>query len=88
LAGTFILTLGLLVAVGYYYWIMYKSQPVQAIETIQKDNGKDPVPHSSLGTDNLLDKALRSLTRPNHAGYPYDSEQEKIMFQYWTPLSK
>jgi hypothetical protein len=48
---------------------MYKSQPVQAIETIQKDNGKDPVPHSSLGTDNLLDKALRSLTRPNHAGY-------------------
>jgi hypothetical protein len=39
-------------------------------------------------TDDLLDRALRSLTRPNHDGYSYDSEQEKIMFEAWIPLSK
>jgi hypothetical protein len=46
------------VAVGHYYWIMYKPQPVQAIETIQKDNRKDALTHSSSNTVNLLAKAL------------------------------
>ena len=77
-----------MVAVGHYYWIMYKPQPVQAIETIQKDNRKHALTHSSSNTVNLLAKALRSQTWPNHAGYSYDSEQEKIMFKDWTPLSK
>ena len=77
-----------MVDVGHYYWIMYKPWPVQATETIQKDNRKDALTHSSSNTVNLLAKALRSQTRPNHAGYSYDSEQEKIMFKDWTPLSK
>jgi hypothetical protein len=39
-------------------------------------------------TDKLLDKALRSQTRSNHVGYSYDPEQEKIMFEPWTLISK
>jgi hypothetical protein len=57
-------------------------------EQYQKDNAKDVVLENPVGTENLLDRALRSLTRPNHDGYSYDSEQEKIMFEAWIPLSK
>ena len=51
-------------------------------------NSADTTYSQTPTTDNLLDKALRSLTRPNHDGYSYDSEQEKIMFEAWIPLSK
>ena len=43
---------------------------------------------SHISTDKLLDKALRSLTWPNHIGYSYDLEQEKIMYEPWTLISK
>ena len=42
----------------------------------------------TLSTDKLLDKALRSLTLPTHVGYSYDSQQEKILYEPWTPSSK
>jgi hypothetical protein len=43
---------------------------------------------SHITTDKLLDKALRSLTWPNHVGYSYDPEQEKIMYEPWTLISR
>jgi uncharacterized membrane protein len=43
---------------------------------------------SHITTDKLLDKALRSITWPNHVGYSYDPEQEKIMYEPWTLISR
>ena len=78
-----------LAAIGYYYWIVYTPQTVQAIEAIQKDNTKAALSASVLGSNNnLLDKALRNLTRLNDAGYSYESVQEEKMFAPWSPLSK
>jgi hypothetical protein len=43
---------------------------------------------SHITTDKLPDKALRSLTWPNHIRYSYDPEQEKIMYEPWTLISR
>jgi hypothetical protein len=43
---------------------------------------------SHINTDKILDKALRSLTRPNYDGYSYDPEQEKTMYEHFTLISK
>ena len=39
-------------------------------------------------TDKLLDKGLRSLTRPNHGGYSYDPVQEEKMYEPFILIRK